>query len=192
MRNLLLAGIAGAALLATIDSSAQAATVTVADVGTILNESDALPAEATPGLGISFAQYFTFTLPEREVVTASISDSAQGSERVVGGILSLNNWTSTGGSPLFIPAGSLIDSSPFVNTVGGQDATVGPDILAAGKYFAEVSGTSGASAIKLAIDGTVTAGAVPEASTWAMLIIGLAFLGFVARSKQTNNNRFAV
>jgi hypothetical protein len=39
-----------------------------------------------------------------------------------------------------------------------------------------VSGASGASPIHLAIDGTVTAGAVPEASTWAMLATGFGLI----------------
>jgi hypothetical protein len=171
MKNILLA----ATVLAAIGANpVKAAVVSVASVGSILNESKALPAEATPGLGIAFSEFFEFSLPVKEEVTASISDSGVGSEKIVGGVLSLNNQTSGGVAPLFIPTGTLIDSSPFTNTVGGQDATVGPDILNAGKYFVEVSGTSGASAIKLAIDGTVTASAVPEPATWVMLGLGFA------------------
>jgi len=121
---------------------------------------------------ISF--YDTSTLPTQEIVTLSMSDSGFGNEQVVGGVFSVNTLTSTGPGPLFIPAGALIDSSPFTNTLGGQEATVGPDILSAGNYFVDVTGTSGSSPIRLAIDGTVTGVvATPEISTWAMLLLGL-------------------
>jgi hypothetical protein len=187
MKSLLL-GVAITALLGA--PLAQAATqISVENIGSIFNESLALPAEDTPGSSIGFAQYFEFSLPTQEIITESVSDSGIGSEKVIGGVLGLNNLTSFGSGPLFIPAGALIDSSPFTNTLGGQEATVGPDVLAAGKYFAEVSGTSGSSPLHLAIDGTVTGSAVPEPSTWAMLILGfggLAFAGFRRKRNQLN------
>jgi hypothetical protein len=186
MRRLFLMGVAASALWGATPASS--ATVTVVNVGSILNESLPLPAESTPGLGIAFAQYFEFELPVAEEVTASVSDSGIGAEKIVGGLLSLNNWTTTGPGPLFIPGGLLIDSTGFTNTIGGQTATVGPDDLSAGNYFVEISGKSGASAIKLAIDGTVTAVAiVPEASTWVMAGIGFAFLAFASSRKRRDS-----
>lgn len=161
-------------------SPARAATVSVADVGSILNQSVALPAEATPGSGAAFDQYFEFTLPTRETVTVSMSDSAIGDERIVGGLLSLNDWTSTGPAPLFIPAGALIESSAIGDTPGGQESTVAPDALKAGAYFAEISGVSGLSSIKIAVDGTATATVVPEPSTWALLALGFGVLSIAA------------
>jgi hypothetical protein len=164
------------AILAATAAPSAAALVSVENIGSIFNQSLALPAEDTPGSGIAFEQFFEFTLPVREEVTMSVSDSGIGSEKIVGGVFSLNNHTTTGPGPLFIPAGSLIDSSPLSNFAGGQEAIVGPNTLAAGAYFAEVAGTSGASPIHLAIDGTVTASTVPEPSTWAMMALGLGFL----------------
>lgn len=189
MNKLVLMGAAAAALM--VAQPAVAATIVVADVGSILNQSVALPAEATPGSGVSFAQFFEFSLPTTESVTASVSDSGVGPLKVVGGVLDLNEHTSTGVGPLFIPAGTLIDSTPFTNTIGGQEATVGPDILAAGNYFVDVTGTSGSSPIHLAIDGTVTALATPEPSTWVMAGLGFAFLGWVA-SRKRNGLRLAI
>lgn len=170
------------ALLSTAAVPASALTVNVSDVGSILNQSIALPAENTPGSGIGFAEYFEFSLPVSELVTVSMSDSAAGTEQILGGLLSLNNWTTTGPGPLFIPAGALIESSPILSFPGGQSATVSPDRLTAGNYFAEISGVSGASALKIAVDGTATA-TVPEAPTWAMLIAGAALLGWAAKRK---------
>jgi hypothetical protein len=181
-----------AAILAATAIPAAAATVVVENVGTILNESKALPAEATPGSGVSFAQFFEFSLPVTETVTASVSDSGTGPLRIIGGVLNLNDHTSTGVGPLFIPAGTLIDSSPFTNTIGGQEATVGPDILAAGNYFVDVTGTSGSSPINLAIDGTVTGiVATPELSTWAMLLLGLGVVMWRGR-RMVSTPRLAV
>jgi hypothetical protein len=171
--------ILAAAILAASAAPSAAATIVVDNVGAILNESKALPAEATPGSSQSFAQFFEFSLPTTESITASVSDSGTGALRVIGGVLDLNFHTSTGVGPLFIPAGALIDSTPFTNTIGGQEATVGPDILTKGNYFVDVTGTSGSSPIRLEIDGTVTgvtgvgATPTPEISTWAMLLLGL-------------------
>jgi hypothetical protein len=183
MKNVLLAGTILFALGAS-PAYAVPTEISVENIGSIFNESLALPAEDTPGSSIGFAQYFEFSLPVREEVTMSVSDSGIGSEKIVGGVFSLNNHTTTGPGPLFIPAGSLIDSSPLSNFAGGQEAIVGPNTLAAGNYFALVSGASGASPIHLAIDGTVTAGAVPEPSTWAMLGLGFAALAFVGSRRK--------
>lgn len=187
MNKLILA----AAFLAATAAPSAAAVVTVANVGSILNQSVALPAEATPGSGIPFSQFFEFSLPTREIVTASISDSGILNEKIISGVLSLNDQTGTSGPPLNIPTGSLIDSSPFTNTLGGQEATAGPDILNAGNYFAEVSGSSGSSPIKLAIDGTITSSAVPEPSTWAMIVIGFGFIAWGASTRK-RARQFAV
>jgi hypothetical protein len=173
-----------AILAATAAPSAAAIQVSVENVGSVFNESLALPANDTPGSSIGFNEFFEFTLPTRETVTLSLSDSGIGNLGIVGGVLSLSTQTSTGPGPLFIPAGALIESSPINNVVGGQEATVVPDILNAGAYFAEVSGVSGSSPIHLAVDGTVTAVATPELSTWAMLVIGVGFIwGTMTRRK---------
>lgn len=164
------------ALFAAFAAPAAAAEVSVESVGSILNESLALPANDAPGSGIGFAQFFEFSLPTRETVTVSMSDSAIGAEEILGGVLALNDHTTTGPGPLFIPAGALIESSLVANVVGGQEATVAPDALNAGAYFIELSGTSGLSPLHVSIDGTATASVVPEPSTWALVGLGLGFL----------------
>jgi hypothetical protein len=168
--------LASAVLASLATPAAAAIQVNVENIGAVLNESLALPANDTPGSSIGFNEFFEFTLPTRETVTLSLSDSGIGDLGIVGGVLSLNTQTSTGPGPLFIPAGALIESSTINNVVGGQEATVVPDILNAGAYFAEVSGTSGSSPIHLAVDGTVTAVSTPEPSTWAMMALGFGFL----------------
>ena len=174
-----------AAVLASIATPAAAATqITVEDIGSILNQSLALPAQDTPGSGISFEQFFEFTLPTRETVTVSMSDSATGSGLITSGVLSLNDWTSTAPTSPFQPIGALLESSPINNVLGGQEATVTPDALNAGAYFAELSGVSGLAPIHIAVDGTITALSTPEPSTWAMLLIGAGFMAWGASARK--------
>jgi hypothetical protein len=187
MNKMFLMGVASAALFVAQPSLA-AVQVSVENIGSVFNESLALPAEDTPGNSIGFAEYFEFSLPVAETLTMSVSDSGFGSEKVVGGNFDLNTFTSTGPGPLFIPAGAFIDGAPLTNFVGGQEAVVGPNFLAAGNYFAEVSGTSGASPLHLVIDGTVTAtSSVPEPSTWAMFVSGFGLLALLGLRKRTKN-----
>lgn len=185
--------IATLAAVVALAAPARAATeVTVENIGAVINESLALPAEDTPGSGIGFEQFFEFTLPVTETVTLSVSDSAIGAQRIVGGLLSLNFWTSNAGVSPFQPLGASIESASLANVIGGQEATVAPDALHAGAYFAEVSGLSGSSPIHIAIDGTVTAVPTPEASTWAMLALGFGLMGLIgARSRKGRLAAFA-
>ena len=189
MKSILLAA---ALALAGGSTAAHAATqITVDNIGAVLNESLALPAQDTPGSGIGFSEFFEFTLPTSETVTVSMSDSANGvGQRIVGGVLSLNDFTSSAPVSPFQPLGALIESSALNNVIGGQEATVSPDVLTAGSYFAELSGVSGGSPIHIAIDGTITAVSTPEPSTWAMLLIGAAAMAW-AGLKRGKSARFA-
>jgi hypothetical protein len=187
MKSILLA----AALTLAVGSTAHAATqITVDNIGAVLNESLALPAQDTPGSGIGFSEFFEFTLPVTETVTVSVSDSAIGNQRITGGELSLNTQTGTAPVSPFEPLGAFIEGSSLINFLGGQAATVTPDPLGAGSYFAEVSGISGGSPIHIAIDGTITAVSTPEPSTWAMLLIGAAAMAW-AGLKRGKSARFA-
>lgn len=195
MRKLLLSAVFLAAVGAT--PARAAVQVTVNDIGSILNESLSLPANDTPGLGIGFQEFFEFSLPTAETVTLSMTDSATGLQKIIGGVLSLNHWTSTGSVSPFVPMGALIESSLIGDFVGGQGATVVPDALAAGNYFAEVSGVSGLSPLHIAVDGTITAStsvgsSVPEPSTWAMILLGGAALAFMAMRKRRDDPRLAI
>jgi len=184
--------LATALTLAVGSTATHAATqITVDNIGAVLNESLALPAQDTPGSGIGFSEFFEFTLPTSETVTVSMSDSANGvGQRIVGGVLSLNDFTSSAPVSPFQPLGALIESSALNNVIGGQEATVSPDVLTAGSYFAELSGVSGGSPIHIAIDGTITAVSTPEPSTWAMLLIGAAAMAW-AGLKRGKSARFA-
>jgi PEP-CTERM motif len=166
--------------------AAHAATITVDNLGSILNDSVSFPSTKTPGAGQTFEDFFEFTLPTAEYITASMSISGPISDQIPAGKgeLTLSTWTSTTGVSPFIPLGSVIEQATVsAPSSGGQSAVVGSatpfgDYEQAGTYFVEVSGTSGLGTLRLAIDGNVTTLAVPEPSTWAMMLIGFAGLGF--------------
>ena len=53
--------------------AAQATTITVQNLGSILNDSVSFPNTKTPGSGQTFEDFFEFTLPTSEYITASMS-----------------------------------------------------------------------------------------------------------------------
>jgi hypothetical protein len=184
--NVLVKSLAVFGVVILCSPAAHAATITVQNLGSILNDSVSFPSTKTPGAGKTFEDFFEFTLPTAEYITASMSISGPISDQIPAGKgeLTLSTWTSTTGVSPFIPLGSVIEQATVsAPSLGGQSAVVGSftpfgDFEEAGTYFVEVSGTSGLGTLRLAIDGNVTTLAVPEPSTWAMMLIGFAGLGY--------------
>jgi hypothetical protein len=191
----------GVAILSS--PAAHATTITVENLGSILNDSVSFPNTKTPGSGKTFEDFFEFMLPTAEYITASMSISGPSMDQIPAGegTLTLSTWTSTSGVSPFIPLGSVIEQAMVSPpSLGGQTAVVGSftpfgDYELAGTYFVEVSGTSGLGSLKLAVDGNVTTLAVPEPSTWAMFGIGfagLAGLGLTKRRGNRESTRYAL
>jgi hypothetical protein len=183
--------------------AAQATTITVENLGSILNDSVSFPNTKTPGSSKTFEDFFEFTLPTAEYITASMSISGPVQDQIPAGKgeLTLSSWTSTSALSPFIPLGSVIEEAALsAPSLGGQTAVVGSftpfgDYELAGSYFVEVSGTSGLGSLKLAVDGNVTTLAVPEPSTWAMFgigFVGLAGMGLKRRSGKREAARYAL
>src|ERR1700761_1667250 len=179
--NVLVKSLAVLGVAVVCSSAARATTINVQSLGSILNDSVSFPNTKTPGSGKMFEDFFEFTLPTAEYITASMSISGPVADQIPAGkgTLALSSWTSTSSASPFIPLGSIIEQSMVsAPSLGGQTAVVGTftsfgDYELAGTYFVEVSGTSGLGALKLAVDGNVTSlAAVPEPSTWAMFGIG--------------------
>ena len=180
--------------------TAYAATITVENLGSILNDSVSFPNTKTPGSGKTFEDFFEFTLPTAEYITASMSLSGPIVDQIPAGAgeLTLSTWTSTMAG---IPVGSMIEQAIVsAPSKGGETAVVGSatlfgDFEQAGKYFVEVSGTSGLGTLSLAVDGNVTTLAVPEPSTWAMFgigFVGLAAVGLRRRRGDRESARYAL
>jgi hypothetical protein len=178
--------------------AARATTITVENLGPILNDSVSFPNTKTPGSGKTFEDFFEFTLPTAEYITASMSISGPMGDQIPAGKgeLALSTWSN---APLpGIPVGRVIEEATVsAPSLGGQTAVVGTftpfgDLEEAGSYFVEVSGTSGLGSLRLAVDGNVTAlGAVPEPATWTMFGIGFAGLAAVGLTKRRGNRESA-
>jgi PEP-CTERM motif len=178
----------GAVLAAVVTAGpVGAATLTVDDLGTVMNDSVSFPpVDTSPGMNTDF---FEFELPTTQFVSASLSISGPEADQLTG-TFNLNHWTSTGTVAPFVPMGALIESAAVTPHAGGETAVVGTftptgDLLAAGNYFVEVEGNVPVGAkLSLAVDGNVTGvAAVPEPSTWAMMAIGFGLLGFAGRRR---------
>jgi hypothetical protein len=198
--NILVKSLAVFGVAILCSPAAHATTITVQNLGPILNDSVSFPNTKTPGAGKTFEDFFEFTLPTAEYITASMSISGPISDQIPAGkgLLILSTWTSTTGVSPFIPLGSVIEEATVsAPSLGGQTAVVGSDTPfgdyeQAGSYFVEVSGTSGLGSLKLAIDGNVTSvAAVPEPSTWAMFGIGFAGLAAVGLTRRRGNRESA-
>ena len=145
----------------------------------------------------TFDDFFEFTLPTAEYITASMSISGPIPDQIPAGKgeLILSTWTS--GVAPSIPLGSMIEQATVsAPSSGGQSAVVGSatpfgDYELAGAYFVEVSGKSGSGGFKLAVDGNVTTLAVPEPSTWAMFGIGFAGLAAMGLTRRRGNRESA-
>jgi PEP-CTERM motif len=182
-------------ITALCSSAAEATTITVQNLGSILNDSVSFPNTKTPGSGKDFVDFFEFTLPTAEYITASMSISGPVADQIPTGkgTLSLFTWTSTSSTSPFIPLGTLIEQATVSPpSLGGQTAVVGTftpfgNYEQAGTYFVEVSGTSGIGSLRLAVDGNVTTLAVPEPATWAMFGIGFAGLAAMGATRRRAN-----
>ena len=86
--------ILGAAVLCS--PAAHATTITVQNLGSILNDSVSFPNTKTPGIGKTFEDFFEFTLPTAEYISASMSISGPTSDQIPAGEgeLTLSTWTS--------------------------------------------------------------------------------------------------
>jgi hypothetical protein len=164
--KLLIAGVLGASLFsgASLLSTAAIANVTV--LGNLDPPNAGAFDDVDPKGPVADAGTFTLTVRADTALSATIA--ANRAFQFTPGAL----WLFSG-SPF---TGTLIQSAPLV--FGGSAYTATFDrVLGPGTYYAEVSGT--VNVRDLGVGGTVTTTAVvPETSTWAMLVLGFAGLGF--------------
>jgi PEP-CTERM motif len=143
----------------------------------------------------SFAEFWTFSVAQPSFVFISESDtvsrrSGETSSPITSGLLSL--FSGTPGS------GTLLDSSSILPLTSlAQSALIGGvngDLLSApGNYFFEVSGNFvNPSNISALVNGSISvSSAVPEPSTWAMMILGFAGVGFLAYRRKNKHSGMA-
>ena len=186
MRKLLLAG---AAFLA-LSGAGNAAGVVVSDLG---NDPNAGISHTAVG---TFSDDYTFgiTHPSTVTVVGLINTFA-------GGLGSGQFITGFSGSLFSNPDGvvgnadDMLVFGPANGSIGCGAITLcqslsGSTTLDNGLYYLQVSGTGGANA-SYGGDITTVAGAVPEASTWAMMLLGFAGIGLLGLRKRRGSFRLA-
>ncbi len=129
--------------------------------------------------GVFFdAATFNLTVSANTAVSATIA--VNNKAQFTPGLLQLFS-----GAPF---SGTLLDSAPL--TFGGSAYTASfTDSLGPGIYYAEITGRVNSTV--LGVGGSVTTIAVPEPSTWAMMLIGFASLGFAGYRASRKSINFA-
>jgi hypothetical protein len=168
--------IAAAALsvLGLASGTAQAATTALgaAVVGTPLS----FGGLAAPG---PFSDIFTFTLPANGGSGYSVSNFTL-LPGIYGTALTTLTLMSNADGILFNGDDTFVSSS---STPGGASIGLSVSAQAAGNYYINVTGITTAPAGGI-YTGAISVTAVPEPETYAMMLAGLAALGFLARRRQ--------
>lgn len=205
MRKVLLCSLGALALMASA-STAGAVVVVVEQLGSL---SDLFPPGGAGGSNFpsitttgDYAEYLVFTVTGNSPLSFSASETNNGSTLLASffssGTLELfkcasTDCGSTGPTVAPTPVGGAILTDPIsakipiTATSFFQDTQISSATLTTGSYFVELIGTVGApdhTAFLPSVNLTVLS-TVPEPSTWAMLVLGFAGLGYAAfrRSK---------
>lgn len=168
--------IAAAALsvfgLASGTSQAATTALGAAVVGTPLS----FGGLAAPG---PFSDIFTFTLPANGGSGYSVSNFTL-LPGMYGTALTTLTLMSNADGILFNADDTFVSSS---STPGGASIGLSVSAQAAGNYYINVTGITTAPAGGI-YTGAISVTAVPEPETYAMMLAGLAALGFLARRRQ--------
>jgi hypothetical protein len=184
LKNFLLCTVAAAGLALAVP--AMASPVIVEDLGSNPNTGISF----TPGAG-SFNDEYTFNLtaPETITIAAILNTYPLG----VGSSAFIADFTGeivmgTPATPGSIVIGPELATSPC-GAVANCQSLGGIATLMAGNYFLDFTGDAGSLA---SYGGTInTVAAVPEPSTWAMMLLGFLGVGFMAHRKRGGNLRWA-
>jgi hypothetical protein len=171
--KLLIAGVLGASLLST------SAFATVTALGNLDPDNAGAFGDINPTGPVTDAGTFDLTVSADTSLSATIAVTNR--FQFTPGTLSLFE-----GSPF---TGTLLISTPLTFSGSSYDASFS-DLLGPGTYYEEITGTINSR--QLGVGGTVTTSGVPEASTWAMMALGFASLGFVVSRRSRTSAAFAV
>lgn len=131
---------------------------------------------AAPG---PFSDIFTFTLPANGGSGYSVSNFTL-LPGIYGTALTTLTLMSNADGILFNGDDTFVSSS---STPGGASIGLSVSSQAAGNYYINVTGITTAPAGGI-YTGAISVTAVPEPETYAMMLAGLAALGFLARRRQ--------
>lgn len=194
MKNFVLTGFAAVAAC-TLAPAANAATFTV--------DSASNPSSGFFRTNVAESDFSYVNASFQNVVQGSFSDTFQF-------LLPLSGFGSGTLSASFGNAASIIVESVVIRTMGlpdlvftAADFTVTPQgislvtsaipIVGSDSVFSSVTFNGTAPGQPLAYNGNITfeASAIPEASTWALMILGIGAVGFAARKSRKTTVRVA-
>ncbi len=164
--KLVVAGLLGASMLST---TAFAATHDLGDL-TPVNTASASDANVT-AIDLIGTFFTTTAFDFSGSTTTSVIK-----QTITGGLLQLFSGTPTGPN-------TPVDHADLMKSGSAYIASFTDLGLAAGSYFLELTGTASA-AVSPTISLSTESSAIPEPSTWAMVVLGfagLAFAGFRTR-----------
>jgi hypothetical protein len=181
MKKLLLAAVVALAL------SAPASAAVITNLG--VNPNSATGHFSNSVGGTSFTDQYTFSLIGSSLFVtfaSATNDYASATDFI-------SNFTgqlfeqigAIGGADDIAVSGPV----PAVGCIGnptGCQVLAGSALLDAGNYYLQISGIGGGSAGYGGNLTTAQIGAVPEPTTWAMMLIGFAGLGFMAYRRKTS------
>ena len=215
LRKIALSALSGVALLVTLASAAEASLVTIGlSIGggaptfqasgqnqvSVINGVSQITAFSAPLLPTDLLDSTSLNITTGGAVTFSVFITAQGLTSPTG----LNTFTSSFTSNI-LPAGWTVTEATFIDAGNGLFTTGSPlssaTFNAIGTSVKTALGNAGAGPYSLTERYTVNAtgagtvsstismsSAVPEPSTWAMMILGFIGVGFMAyrrKDKQT-------
>jgi hypothetical protein len=149
----------------------------VVDLG-VLGDGTFLPAAIAGSIAknTTFADYAEFTLTESELLLGVGTSISKG---FVSGTLALYENAVFHGA--MAPSGILYPGASAVIDSSGS-ANLTNILLSPGKYYVEESGKSGGAGVNFS--GSISlSSAVPEPTTWALMLVGFAGMGFYGSRK---------
>jgi hypothetical protein len=164
--------VATLALMSAVSAKAATYTIVINDPSQGIAETDTLSTSFTPHQGWSQGPLQSWGFGENNIATGGWLDFYNNNDSYGSNYPLGEFFTKEGGS-----AGNVAftTTSPFY-TLTGFGSTYQLSI-------SEGNGWSKPTIYGLTDGGTVTITAVPEPATWAMLILGLGMIGFVARRR---------
>jgi len=89
-----------------------------------------------------------------------------------------------------IPVSGLVAAVPCQQNPTGCQILAGSALLGSGNYYLQIGGTGGGTSGYGGNLTTAAIGVVPEPSTWAMLLLGFAGVGFMSYRRRNQNAAF--
>lgn len=123
---------------------------------------------------------FTFTLTTGAALTIGSGIPATLSSYFTNGEIALYSGTPGGSHSLITSTNYAYIGAPIDLFVASLSETLGPGP----NYYVEVTGTDGKREGNLGITVSASTNAIPELSTWVMLVIGFAGLSYAGASKR--------